>query len=277
VRAVVLDSSVPNDLALGSEHAANLEAVLRELFARCRAERGCAERYGDPYQTLERVRARLRSHPQRLTLRDPYTFRIEHKLIDYGALAQLVRLYAYSPYTAALLPYVLQQADAGDYAPLLGQAQVVVGDVADSLSSGLALSVTCTEDADRLQVNPADEPTVMGNAITDWLLAACRVWPHGARPAGYGAPLQGPVPVLLLAGEHDPVTPVRYARAILRTLPNARLLELKGQGHGLLPVGCMPRLLGEFIRTPDARALDARCLDALGPTPFFIDANGANP
>jgi pimeloyl-ACP methyl ester carboxylesterase len=277
VRAIVLDSAVPNDLALGSESAGNLEAVVRELFARCRAERACAERYADPYRTLQRVQARLRSQPQRLTLRDPYTFQVQQKVIGAGALAQLVRLYAYSPHTASLLPYVLQQADTGDYAPLLGQAQVVIGDVADSLESGLALSVTCAEDADRLQPNPADTATVMGNALTEWLLAACRVWPHGTRPAGFGAPLAASLPALVLAGERDPVTPARYARAIVRTLPRARLLELKGQGHGLLPVGCMPRLLDEFLRRLDARGLDARCLDALGPAPFFIDANGAGP
>ncbi len=277
VRALVLDSPVPNALALGSEHAQNLEAVLQSLFARCRTERACAERYGDPYLTLRRLQQRLHSHPQRLTLRDPYTFSVQQKSIDEAALVQLVRLYAYSPFTAALLPYVLQEADAGHYEPLLGQAQVVIGDVSDSLTGGLALSVTCAEDADRLRVNPVDAGTVMGNGLTEWLLAACPAWPHGARPADFAAPLAGPVPVLVLAGEHDPVTPPRYAREIVRTLPHARLLELKGQGHGLLPVGCIPRLLDEFLGTLDAGHLDARCLDILAQTPFFIDANGSNP
>ena len=277
VRALVLDSAVANGLALGSEHARNLEAALQALFARCRTEPACAARYGDPYQTLRRLQVRLRSHPQQLTLRDPYTFRVQQKTVDEGALAQLVRLYAYSPLTAALLPYALQEADAGHYEPLLGQAQVVIGDVSDSLTGGMALSVTCAEDADRLRVNPSDEGTVMGNGLTTWLLAACPVWPHGARPADFGAPLTGPLPVLVLAGEHDPVTPRRYAREIVRTLPHARLLELKGQGHGLLPVGCVPRLLDEFLRTLDAQHLDAKCLDMLAQTPFFIDANGSNP
>ena len=277
VRAIVLDSSVPNALALGSEHARNLEAVLRELFARCRAESACAQRYGDPYQTLQRLQARLRSHPQQLTLRDPYTFRVEHKTIDAGALAQLVRLYAYSPLTAALLPYVLQEADAGHYEPLLGQAQVVVGDVADSLTGGMALSVICAEDADRLRPDSADLGTVMGNGLTEWLLAACPAWPHGARRADFGVPLTGTLPVLVLAGEHDPVTPARYGQEIVRTLPRARLLQLGGQGHGLLSVGCVPRLLDEFLRTLDAQHLDVRCLDVLAQTPFFSDANGSNP
>jgi len=277
VRTLVLDSAVPNPLVLGSEHARNLENVLRALFKRCTVERDCNTRYGDPYQTLQRLLARLRAHPQQLTLRDPFTFRVEQKTIGVGELVQLTRLYAYSPYTAALLPYVLQEADAGHYEPLLGQAQVVVGDVSDSLTGGMALSVICAEDGDRLAANPADAGTVMGNALTDWLLKTCPLWPHGTHPAGFNEPLNSALPVLILAGELDPVTPPRYATQIARTLPNARVLTVAGQGHGLVSVGCMPRLLDEFLRKPDARALDATCLKQLGQTPFFIGANGSNP
>ena len=277
VRAIVLDGALPNALAIGSDHAANLEAVLRELFARCRASTACAERYGDPYQTLQRVQALLRARPQKIMLRDPYTFRSQEKLITAETLAQLVRVYAYSPYTAALLPYALQQAERGEYAPLVAQAQVVVGDVAAGLSAGMALSVSCAEDADRLRVDPAAADTVLGNSLVSGLLAACPLWPHAARPTDFGEPLRGPLPVLLLAGEHDPVTPARYAQAIVQTLPRARLLQLAGQGHGLLAVGCVPRLVAEFVRTLDARALNAQCLDALAQTPPFVDANGALP
>jgi pimeloyl-ACP methyl ester carboxylesterase len=196
---------------------------------------------------------------------------------DALALAQLVRVYAYSPYTASLLPYLLHEAAGGDYAPLMGQSQVVVDDVAGSLNGGMALSVICTEDADRLQPNPADEDTVLGNSLTRWLLSACAIWPHGARPPGFSEPLRSAVPALVLAGEHDPVTPARYGRQVAGALPRARLLQLTGQGHGLLLVGCVPRLVSEFIRTLDARGLDARCLDALAPAAPFLDANGAGP
>jgi len=83
--------------------------------------------------------------------------------------------------------------------------------------------------------------------------------------------------VLMLAGEQDPVTPPRYSDAIARTLTNARVLKLNGQGHAVLGVSCVPRLMNEFILSLNARALDARCLKALSPAPFFIDTNGSGP
>jgi pimeloyl-ACP methyl ester carboxylesterase len=277
VRALVLDSAVPNDLVLGSEQSRNLEDVLLLLFARCRAAAPCASRHGDPYRTLQQLQARLRAHPEQLSLRDPYTFRVREQRVTADSVAQLVRVYAYSPYTAALLPYVLHEAGSGDFAPLMGQAQVAVGDVADSLSGGMALSVICAEDAGQLRLNADDAATVLGNSIVEWLLAACPVWPHGTRAPDFAEPLRAATPTLVLAGEHDPVTPPRYGKAIVSTLPRGRLLQVAGQGHGLLGVGCMPRLVADFIRTLDARGLDAHCLDALAQTPPFLDANGAGP
>ena len=188
VRALVLDSAVPNDLALGGEHARNLEDALAALFRRCRSEAACADRYGDPYRTLRDLQARLRARPVSLRLRDPYTFRPREQHVTADSLAQLVRIYAYNPHTAALLPYLLHEAAGGDYAPLMGQSQLVVDDVAGSLDDGMALSVLCTEDVDRLRVNPADEGTVLGNSLPRWLLAACAIWPRGARAPDFGEP-----------------------------------------------------------------------------------------
>jgi len=277
VRTVVLDSPVPNDLALGSEHARNLDAVLHELSLRCRSEQRCQRQFDDPYALLQRVQARLREHPVTLELRDPYTFKSRQRQIGAEGVAQLIRFYAYSPLTAALIPYVLKEADAGRYAPLLGQTQLVVGEISDSMDSGMALSVICSEDADLLRVRPEDADTVLGNAITESLLAACTVWPHGTRPVGFREPLRGTLPVLILSGRHDPVTPVRYAEAIASHLSRVKLLVLAGQGHGLVGTGCVPRLLEQFVQSADPQAIDAACLKALDETPPFVDANGAAP
>jgi len=60
-------------------------------------------------------------------------------------------------------------------------------------------------------------------------------------------------------------------------LGHARQLILKGQGHAVLGRGCMPQLIGKFIDKLDPKSLDASCLDKLGPTPAYINFNGAAP
>ena len=91
-------------------------------------------------------------------------------------------------------------------------------------------------------------------------------------------PLVSSLPVLVIGGELDPVTPPALWRArSLQTLTHARLLIAPGQGHGVIGVGCMPRLMRAIHRHARSAALDAQCLARLGPTPAFLDYNGAAP
>jgi pimeloyl-ACP methyl ester carboxylesterase len=96
-------------------------------------------------------------------------------------------------------------------------------------------------------------------------------------PADFHQPLKGNVPALVLEGEFDPVTPPRYGEDVVRTLPNARLFVLRGQGHNVIGAGCMPKLFAQFVDTADAKALDGKCLDALAYTPPFTSFNGWEP
>ena len=91
------------------------------MFAHCRADPACAARFGDSYATLYQVRDRLRAHPVAVQLHDPVSFQPLQRMLGADDLAAVVRFYAYNPLTAALLPLMLQQAEQGNYAPLLGQ------------------------------------------------------------------------------------------------------------------------------------------------------------
>jgi pimeloyl-ACP methyl ester carboxylesterase len=277
VRSVVLDSVVPNTLALGNDHARNLEQVLKSLFARCSADDACRRSFGDSYATLYRLRDRLRVRPQSLTVRDPASYEPLH--LDFGAddLASVVRIDAYSPITAALLPLTLSQADHGNFEPLVSQRKWIADDLASLITGGMELSVVCAEDADLLAPRPEDAGTLLGNDQIAKIQSACSVWPRGERPADFHAPLASALPVLILEGQYDPVTPPAYGRAMLPTLSNARLLLAPGQGHGVIGAGCMPRLVDQFIDQLAPRSLDDRCLLQLGATPAFIDFNGPSP
>ncbi|HET6805697.1 MAG TPA: alpha/beta fold hydrolase [Frateuria sp.] len=277
VRSLVLDGVVPNSLVLGEDFARNLEDALKAQFARCTAEPACKTHFGDPYQTLYQLRDALRANPHKVSFRDPQTYQSVERTLSDDALASVVRLFAYSPVTAALLPLSIDAAAHGDVGPLLGQAKLITGDLADSMNSGMQFSVFCSEDADLLKARPQDADTILGTRMVDTLQAVCSVWPRGDRPADFHQPLQASIPTLLLSGQYDPVTPPRYGEEVLSHLSNARHLVLKGQGHNVIGAGCAPTLVKHFIEDIDPRKLDAGCLDRLQPTPLFIDFNGATP
>jgi pimeloyl-ACP methyl ester carboxylesterase len=277
VRSVVLDSPVPNQLILGAEFASNLESALKQDFADCVAAPACKGAYGDPMRTLYKLRDELRANPHEVTFRDPRTFESVSRRLTPGLLVAVVRMFAYSPETAALLPLSIDAAAHGDVTPLLGQERLLDADLAGDINGAMGMSVICSEDADQLHEQPQEADLILGNLLIQGLKAQCDVWPHGARPVDFHAPLKSDKPILILSGSRDPVTPPKYGEVILRGLSHARHLVLKGQGHAVLIRGCMPKLLEQFIDDPEPGKLDAGCLDRLGPTPAFVGFNGAAP
>ncbi len=277
MRSLVLDGVVPNSLMLGADFARNLDDALTAQFARCTAEPACRDAFGNPRQTLYELRDALRANPHQVSFRDPQSYRSVKQRLNEEALASVVRLFAYTPATAALLPLSIDAAAHGDVGPLLGQAKLLSGDLLDSMDGGMQSSVICAEDADGLTVRPQDADTILGTRMVEALQAVCKAWPHGERPANFHAPLKTDKPVLLLSGQYDPVTPPRYGDEVLEGVRHARHLVLRGQGHNVIGAGCTPLLVKRFIEDLRPETLDASCLDRLQPTPIFIDFNGSTP
>lgn len=276
-RTVVLDGVVPPQLALGAGHARNLDAALERQFARCDADPGCSRRFGSPRMMLDELLASLRARPMEVSYRDPLSWELRTGTMTAATVAGVARLYAYVPGLAAMLPVSLAEAASGRPETLMAQASMIESLVGEQIMHGMQLSVTCSEDADLLEVDPADATTLMGTAFVEAIKAQCAVWPRGRRPPDFHEPVRSDRPVLLLSGEFDPVTPPAYGEQVLASFPNGRHLVARGRGHNVMTAGCLPRLMARFIETADARGLDVRCLEQLTYTPPFTGAYGWDP
>jgi pimeloyl-ACP methyl ester carboxylesterase len=277
VRSIVLDSVAPNDVLLGQDFAANLERALKAQFAACTNTPACQKAFGDSYANLFALRDQLRTNPRDFEYHNPTTFETDKKRLNQYALTGLVRMFAYTPETAALLPLSISQGLHGDFTSLLGQTELLKGDLADLTDNGMQMSVICSEDADLIAPRADDDKTLLGNLMIQSLQAMCSVWPHGTRPADFHAPYKSDKPVLVLEGEFDPVTPPSYGEQVMKNLSNAKLIVAKGQGHNVLGRGCIPKVVEDFVDTLKPKDLDVKCVDMLGPTPAFIDFNGSAP
>jgi pimeloyl-ACP methyl ester carboxylesterase len=276
-RTLVLDSVAPNTLIVGNEFAHNLEQALDLQFGECRKVPACIRALGDPRSRLDALMATLRASPPLVRYRDPSTGVLNEARLRPEDVAGLMRMYAYAPLAASLLPLQLKEASEGRYDGLVALAKMLGSTMAGQMAMGMQLSVICSEDAAGLKANADDAGTLMGNQFAADFAAQCARWPRGAMPADFHAPLRSPVPALLMSGEFDPVTPPRYGAAVASTLPNARHLVVRGQGHNVIGAGCMPKLFAQFIDSADAKSLDATCLGTLPYTPPFTSFNGWEP
>jgi pimeloyl-ACP methyl ester carboxylesterase len=177
-----------------------------------------------------------------------------------------------------VLPLFLHRAAAGDLG-LLAQAGWDIASVTRSASAqGLYLSVTCAEDVafvDRAEAERLAEGTFFGDFRVRQQLEACEGWPAAKVPASFLEPVRSPsstLPVLILAGENDPTTPVEWARKVSETLPASRLLVVPGGNHvfyNLEGIECLDRLTAELVEKGSAEGLDLEgCRKSIRRPPF---------
>lgn len=278
VRTLVLDGVLPNDVVAGGEFPRTFERTLELRAKACAADIVCRAHYPQDLRTqLTLLKTRLANAPVDVDFRDPQTGKARREKLTADTVGSISQLFSYVPEAAALLPVVVDEAVHERYAPLMALASMGQSSMVGGMNRGMQWSVICAEDADRYVARGEDAGTVLGTAPVDAFFAACGSWPHGTRPANFTSSLAGAVPVLLMSGELDPVTPPEYAARVAAALPNARALVLRGQGHGVMAVGCMPKLIGQFVESTNAKKLDAKCLDSVAATPPFTSFNGWEP
>lgn len=280
-RTVILDGVVPPQVALGPAIATEAQRALEAIFARCAESPPCAERFPGIVAEFQSLQERLAGSTVPVSIADPLTGREESFPFGDSALAGALRLLSYHPNTVALMPLLIHEAFNGNYGPLAAQYLMSARSLGDSLSLGMHNAVVCTEDAPFFEheaVTREDrESTYIGALQLDALEAMCAVWPRGVMDENLREPLDTDVPVLLLSGDADPITPPRFAE--LAAAGMSRSLELTGedQGHGQLTRACIPGIMAEFVDTAAFATLETECLERQFAMPFFLDFTGPAP
>jgi pimeloyl-ACP methyl ester carboxylesterase len=279
-RSVILDGVVPPDVILGPDIARAAQAALDAIFVRCAESADCQNRFGDLAAKFAAVRTELAAGNVVVARGNRETGKTEEIALVEGHLQGLTRLMSYSAGTAALLPLVIDDAAAGRYATLLAQTELVMGSIEQQLSFPTHNSVVCAEDVPRIEERDRNygRGTYLGSSIMDALFTICDRWPAGPVDEDFFAPVASDRPVLVLSGGNDPVTPSRYGERIIAAgLRNALHVVAPEQGHGVAPIGCAPRLMADFIDAAGFAELDASCIEAALPLPFFLTPAGPAP
>lgn len=281
VHAVILDGVTYPEQVIGVETPQDGEQALNLIVARCRQAPDCAAVYPDLQQDLESLLRQFGPQKVMVTIDDPNSGLPLEIEFNHKILGSALRFLSYSAMQASLLPALIHQAAHGKLRPMASQAIMNARQIGDQLANGMQYSVICSEDEPFFAAANIDRAamakTYQGTELVDALHEICKLWPRGPVDADLHAPLHSDIPTLLLSGEADPVTPPADAERASVGLAHHRHLILKGEGHGQLNTGCVPKLMADFLDSAAPENLDATCLEQHSPEPFFLSMTGPAP
>lgn len=269
VRRVVLDGVAPPDMVLPASFSGDNQRALEAVLQGCEQDAACARRHP---RLRQRWQDLLAQPGREVVALHPASGLEERFRLDRAGVVQFVRGPLYVPALASALPHVIEEAADGRFTPLVGLAASAQG-TSRNLFLGMHFSVVCAEDYPRLAGPPQPTGADFGDAFADVYRLVCEGWPRGEVPAGFYAVPVAPVPVLLLSGGLDPVTPPRHGERVAQALgARARHVVVPHAGHGIMGLACLRDAAARFVIEADegkALAIDMSCADKLPRPPAY--------
>lgn len=279
VRTVTLHGVLPTDELITLAYAEDAQRALDGVLGECERDAACRAAFPSAREEARAVFDRLRKGPVEVEILHPRTGQTQRVKLSRNLAGEAVRYMLYQPGSAAQIPLFLHRAAAGDFVPLAEGALFYRQQIVASGSNGLYLSITCSEDLPFIKPGDGEgarvEETFLGSYRLVQQRAACQLWPRGTVPADYTEPTRSGVPVLLLSGEWDPVTPPAHGEQVLKHLPNGLHVRVPSGAHGfggLEGVECINRLKTEFVERGTAKGLDTSCATQIKRRGFVTSA-----
>jgi pimeloyl-ACP methyl ester carboxylesterase len=264
VRAMVLDSVVePNgdtDEQQFATQLAGFEGAFDNWAAWCEGDATCSFTAADVGSRWDALRQQLDDEP--LAHNDG-------RLVNNATMLRATQAALYSESQWPVLAGALADAEAGKASRLLAMADSYNGRSDDGTFNTLFQSFPVIQCASGIAPRRPAEPetlaatlraeaprfgkTITADDVTSYA-DRCDRLVGDVEPVevSYG----GDGPIVLVGGENDPATPIRWAEKMLAELgPNARMVTYTGEGHGhLLSSSCVAEIEGALLadlRLPD--------------------------
>ena len=271
-RASILDGVAPVAIALPWSMEVDGLTSLQSINKQCAETPACISHYGDIVQKAQTLSSQLLYKPQAIKITHPRTQEKVTVNLTAQDFSAVVRLALYNRDISSLLPQVISEAAEGEYqlfASLIYLAKAK-SDMA-SISYGMHYSIACNEDYPLYKNKNAVESNVFLNSLmVQKYSEICAQWPRAELPKDYWDPIQSDLPVLILSGAVDPVTPPHWGESVKAGLPNAIHIIAPGGHHIISGDGCIAQLIAAFIVKGEGKTLDTKCAQNIQPLAIHI-------
>ena len=266
IRTVILSSVVPPDDVTPLTMARASQAQFDATFAACETDPDCRTAYPRLRREFEELLVLLDAGRARASIPGA-----GDATLGRGRVVEWLRGKLYRPSTAAELPWLVHQAHAGNWSPVVDGILAQARETDTAYALGLWLSITCSDDVAFLQeeeIAPATDGTYLGDYRVRQQQTACRAWPEASLPSGYRSPVRSEIPTMFLSGDMDAATPLSFTEHVAPGFSNRVEVVSHGQGHTEWNE-CVARLYRRFVESGKASGIDPTC-PAIPRPPFKI-------
>ncbi|HEY4639946.1 MAG TPA: alpha/beta fold hydrolase, partial [Thermoanaerobaculia bacterium] len=260
VHTLLLEGPLPPENPMPLYAGRDAQSTLDRIVADCNAERACAAAFPDISLDLLRALTALDVTPARFDAGE------YHVTMSRGEFGEFLRSQMYSAERQRLIPEMIHLAAAGDWSWIARYWLRYRKGWYDDI--GAFLSISCPGDVrwiDGAAIRQATANTFLGDYRVRRQIAACQAWAPG-RAARVTIPAVD-VPVLILTGDRDPVTPPFWAMLLQSQLKRARMIVLGNNAH-TEPSNCALELEVAFFDAGSFDHLDDSCARAIPRQPY---------
>ncbi|HEX6719887.1 MAG TPA: alpha/beta fold hydrolase [Pyrinomonadaceae bacterium] len=267
VRTATLQGVSPADHFMPSDFPQQTERALQGVLSECVADKACNEAFPNIKDEAKAVLTQLvKGGPVEVDVQKPHTSERGKVRLSRDLVAEAIRYMLYSPPSAGKVPLLLHLAAQGNFGPLAHAALEYRINLVGTGSNGMYLSITCAEDLPWIKPGEGErlaQNTFLGDYRLRQQREACALWPRATIERDYQQPVKSDVPVLIVTGEWDPVTPPANGERVSKTLTNSLHIVVPHGAHGLHGLegmSCVDHIMMGFIERGTTNGIDTACV-----------------
>ena len=273
IRSVVMDSPLPLEVNYDEESVENLLASTTKLLSDCESDEKCHSTFPEMKKRFFTYLEEKTRNPLKVEIENPKNGRIE---TFYLKGEDLISVFS-TAYTGDVpnIPFEINKLLNNDLTSVKERLSYLFQDPGKGIGIGMRLSVWCAEESpfnsqEKIILETNKYPEVKGLSPAIFDKEVCDIWGVRQAPEIENLAVRSDIPVLLVSGEYDDLTPARWAKSMTDHLENSYHLIFKGWKHGPITNWsntCAMQAANDFFNNPNTKP-DPACFGEIGIPEF---------
>ncbi|MBT8301151.1 MAG: alpha/beta hydrolase [Maribacter sp.] len=234
IRSVVMDSPLPLEANYDEESVKNVLAAVDKLLSDCESDEVCNSAFPNIKNLFYDYLVKKTKEPLEVRINNPENGQLETFYLKGKDLITVFT--SASTGDVENVPFEINKLLQGDLSAVKEQLSDLFQEPSNGAGLGMRLSVWCAEEHPFNSRKTIYEETtkyaqIEGLSPAVFKNEICNIWSVKKVAAIENQPIKSNIPVLLISGEYDNETPVKWAESMMNNLTNSYHLIFRGWKH----------------------------------------------